>query len=75
VKKNIFKFAYIALALASMSALRQSSAFAQNIIAQTCTQACGSAETSCLNSCSAGGFAGGCFTGCQHGAADCNQGC
>jgi hypothetical protein len=72
MKKNILKFAYIALALVSMSTLRQSSAFAQNKIDLSCSDQCTANGTTCINGCSLGTA---CIDDCQSREADCHQGC
>jgi len=58
MKKNIFKFAYIALAVVSMIALSQRSAYAD-------LGSCGTAEGTCLSGCNPNGSPQ-CYTDCQN---------
>jgi hypothetical protein len=67
MKKNIFKFTYIALAVVSMIALGHGRAYAADCTAE-CINGCEGADTNCLN-------AGGDTDKCQSEDADCHDGC
>ncbi len=79
--KNIFKFAYVTVAVVAMAVCFSTPAFA----AATCAGACAAGKAGCLSGCSgycslAGqialpGYCGACQTGCDSGASACNAAC
>jgi hypothetical protein len=71
MKKNIFKFAYIALAVVTMIVLGQGRAYAS-----TCSEGCSIASLQCEESCvSSGANDPSCVDGCQQDEADCRSAC
>jgi len=66
MKKNIFKFAYIALALTSIIGVRHAHAIVDDA-------ACGTAEGTCLTDCQSAGWPDGCGAGCQDDYFQCER--
>jgi hypothetical protein len=67
MKKNIFKFTYIALAVVAMFAFGQRRAYAADCTAD-CINDCEVADTACVT-------AGNDTDSCQSADADCHDGC
>jgi hypothetical protein len=78
--KNIFKFAYVTLAVAAMAVCCSTDAFAS-----PCNSACNAGQTACNASCASycstlglitvPGACGACTGGCTAGANACNSAC
>jgi len=74
MKKNIFKFAYIALAVASMFVLGHRRAYAANDCYDDCTDGCEASASDCLGLCiGRDGIA--CVKTCQSTDDSCKSGC
>ncbi len=80
--KNVFKFAYVTLAVAAMAVCCSTDAFAAGSPCQAaCTAGADACNANCAPYCTdAGeaaqpGFCGACTGGCDAGAAACNKAC
>jgi hypothetical protein len=74
MKKNIFKFTYIAVAIVSMIALGQRRAYAANDCVSECAYSCEVTDGTCTAGCVGSGD-DSCVGSCQSADADCKDGC
>jgi len=79
--KNIFKFAYVTLAVAAMAVSCSTNAFAATSCGGVCAAGAAACNASCASYCTATGlyvtpgFCGVCQGGCTAGANACNGAC